>query len=130
MPVTAPPRNATSSAGPSPPRAASATRALARTDTFMPMKPADADASPPMRKPIATSMFCSGISAMNRTTPTIAIVVYWRRRYADAPSWIAADRPRMTSLPGDRARSARLVTRPYPTAASAQIERDDDPVVG
>ena len=33
----APPRKATSSAGPTPPRAASATRALARTDTFMPM---------------------------------------------------------------------------------------------
>ena len=80
MPVTAPPRNATSSAGPMPPRAASATRALARTDTFMPMKPADAEASPPMRKPIATSMFCSGIRATNRTAPTIAIVVYWRRR--------------------------------------------------
>ena len=48
----------------------------------------------------------------NRTTPTIPIVVYWRRRYADAPSWMAADRPRMTSFPGDSARSARLVTRP------------------
>ena len=43
---------------------------------------------------------------------------------------MAADSPRMTSLPGERASSARLVTRPYPTAASAQIERDDDPVVG
>ena len=93
----------------------------------MPMKPAAADASPPIRKPIATSMFCSGISATKRTTPTIAIVVYWRRRYADAPSWIAADRPRMTSLPGDRARSARLVTRPYPTAASAQTSATTTP---
>ena len=95
-----------------PPRAASATRAFARTDTFIPMKPADAESSPPMRKPTATSMFCSGMSAMNRTTPTMAIVRYWRRRYADAPSWMAAERPRMTSLPGDRARSERLVTRP------------------
>src|SRR5215213_6174783 len=127
MPVTAPPRNATSSAGPSPPRAASATRALERTDTFMPMNPADAEASPPIRKPIATSMFCSGISAMNRTTPTMAIVRYWRFRYAEAPSWIAAERPRMTSLPGDRARSARLVTRPYPTAASAQMSATTTP---
>ena len=48
MPVTAPPRKATSSAGPMPPRAASATRALARTETFMPMKPAAAEARPPM----------------------------------------------------------------------------------
>jgi hypothetical protein len=80
MPVTAPPRKATSSAGPMPPRAASATRALARTDTFMPMKPADADARPPIRKPMATSMSCKKISATNRTMPTAAIVVYWRRR--------------------------------------------------
>ena len=76
MPVTAPPRKATSSAGPMPPRAASATRALARTDTFMPMKPADAEASPPIRNPTATSMFCSGMSAKNSTTPTIPIVRY------------------------------------------------------
>ena len=80
MPVTAPPRNATSSAGPMPRRAASATRALARTDTFMPMKPADAEARPPMAKPMATSMDCSGMSTTNSTTPTMPIVVYCRRR--------------------------------------------------
>ena len=43
MPVTAPPLKATSSAGAMPPRAASATRELARTETFMPMKPAAAE---------------------------------------------------------------------------------------
>ncbi len=80
MPVTAPPRNATSSAFATPPRAASATRELERTETFMPMKPADADRMPPIAKPMATSMFWSGISATNRTTPTMPIVVYWRRR--------------------------------------------------
>ena len=80
MPVTAPPRKAAWSALPMPPRAASATRAFARTETFMPMKPAAAENRPPMAKPIATRMFCSGISAMNRTTPTMPIVVYWRRR--------------------------------------------------
>ena len=37
MPVMAPPRNATASAAFMPPRAASAVRTLARTDTFMPM---------------------------------------------------------------------------------------------
>ena len=63
-----------------PPRAASATRALARTETFIPVKPADAEATPPMRKPMATSMLWSGIRAMKRTTPTIPITVYWRRR--------------------------------------------------
>ena len=80
MPVTAPPRKATSSAGPMPPRAASATRALARTETFMPMKPAAPEATPPITKPIATSMSWRKISATKRTTPTMAIVVYWRRR--------------------------------------------------
>ena len=34
-------------------RAASATRALARTDTFMPMKPVAPDSTAPIRKPIA-----------------------------------------------------------------------------
>jgi hypothetical protein len=42
----------------------------------------------------------------------MAIVVYWRRRYADAPSWIAAERLRMTSFPGESARSERLVSSP------------------
>jgi hypothetical protein len=50
----APPRNATLSAGETPPRAASATRALARTDTFMPMKPVAPDRMPPITKPAAT----------------------------------------------------------------------------
>jgi hypothetical protein len=85
---------------------------LARTDTFMPMKPAEAEARPPMAKPMATSMFWSGISATNSTTPTIPITVYWRFRYAEAPSWMARDRPRMVSLPGDSASRARLVTAP------------------
>ena len=77
----APPRKAASSARrATPPRAASATRAFARTETFMPMKPAAADSRPPIAKPIATSMFCSGISAMNSTTPTPAMTVYWRVR--------------------------------------------------
>ena len=127
MPVTAPPRKATSSAGLMPPRAASATRALERTDTFMPMKPAAAEAMPPIAKPIATSMFCSGISAMNRTTPTIPIVVYWRRRYACAPSWMAAERRCMVSLPGDSASSERVVTTPYATASNAQTTASSTP---
>src|SRR4051794_39862282 len=83
------------------------------------MKPADADRIPPIAKPIATSMFWSGISATNRTTPTIAMVVYWRRRYADAPSCTAADSVRIVSLPGDRASSDRVVSTPYTTAAAA-----------
>ena len=112
MPVIAPPRKATSRPGPTPPRAASATRALARTDTFMPMKPAAADRMPPSAKPIATSIDCSGISTTNRTTPTIAIVVYWRRRYAEAPSWMALEISTIFSLPPDSASSERVVSAP------------------
>jgi hypothetical protein len=33
----------------------------------------------------------------------MAIVVYWRFRYAEAPSCTAADSDRIRSLPGDRA---------------------------
>jgi hypothetical protein len=51
--VTEPPLKATSSAGGTPPRAASATRALARTETFIPMKPAEPERMPPKTNPIA-----------------------------------------------------------------------------
>jgi hypothetical protein len=112
MPVTAPPRKATVSALETPPRAASATRVLARTDTFMPTNPAPADRPAPMRKPMATRMFWSGISRMNTTTPTAAMIVYWRVRYADAPSWTAAEIACIRSLPGDSASSDREVTKP------------------
>ncbi len=68
----APPLNATSSADPTPPRAASATRALARTDTFIPMKPAAPEKAPPMAKPIAVSMLSAIASRTTSTTATIA----------------------------------------------------------
>ncbi len=67
---------------------------------------------PPIAKPIATRMFWIGIRTMNRTTPTPAIVVYWRFRYARAPSCTAAEIARIVSLPGDSARSAREVRMP------------------
>ena len=95
-----------------PPRAASATRQFARTETFMPMKPAAADSTPPSAKPTATSIVCSGISTTNRTTPTMPIVVYWRRRYAEAPSWTAFEISTMRSLPGESASSERVVSAP------------------
>jgi len=40
-------------AGLRPPLAASAVRTLERTETFIPMKPADADSAAPIRNPIA-----------------------------------------------------------------------------
>ena len=35
---------------------------------------------PPIAKPTATAMFWTKIRATNSTTPTTAIVVYWRFR--------------------------------------------------
>ena len=80
MPVTEPPLKATSSAGGTPPRAASATRALARTERFMPMKPAAPEKMPPITKPIAVSQFCRSNSRIAIGTATAAMIVYWRFR--------------------------------------------------
>ena len=110
-----------------PPRAASATRALERTETFMPMKPAEAEASPPIAKPIATVAPWTKSRATKRTTPTMPIVVYWRRRYAEAPSWTAADRHCMVALPGESASSDRVVSTPYAIASPAQISAKTTP---
>jgi hypothetical protein len=77
---------ATSSARDTPERADSATRALARTETFIPMKPAAPEKVPPIRKPMATSRpFASEASSaiastIASTTATPAMIVYWRRR--------------------------------------------------
>jgi hypothetical protein len=46
----------------------------------MPMKPAAAEARPADQEADRDLDVCSGISATKRTAPTIAIVVYWRRR--------------------------------------------------
>ena len=53
--MTAPPLKARLSAGARPPRAASAVRTLARTETIMPMKPAAPERIAPITKPIAAS---------------------------------------------------------------------------
>jgi hypothetical protein len=80
MPVTAPPRKATFSAFATPPRAASATRAFERTDTFIPMKPAAAEKAPPITNPIAVSMSSAIASRIASTTATAPMIVYWRFR--------------------------------------------------
>ncbi len=80
MPVTAPERNAISSPPASDFVAACAVRTLARTETFMPMKPAAPDRMAPIAKPIATVHDSRNPSAMNTTTPTAAMVVYCRLR--------------------------------------------------
>ena len=56
MPVIAPALKASSSPPASEVVAACAVRTLARTETFMPMKPAAPDSTAPIRKPTATSM--------------------------------------------------------------------------
>ena len=60
--------------------AACATRTLARTETFMPMKPATPDRMAPMAKPMADQTPSSTQARMKITTPTMPIVVYWRFR--------------------------------------------------
>jgi hypothetical protein len=91
-PVTVPPWNASWKARPKPLLAASATRTFARTDTFMPMKPAAALASEPTRKPNAYQRPSRGTIRSSRRigTPTLATVEYCRERNASAPLRIAA----------------------------------------
>ena len=110
-----------------PPRADSATRAFALTDTFMPMKPAAAEARPPMANPIATVTLWTKMRATKSTRPTAPIVVYWRRRYAEAPSWTAADRLCMVSLPGESASRDLVVSSPYAIANPAHTSATTTP---
>ena len=72
-----------------------------------------------MTKPIATDRFWMKISAMARTTPTIAIAMYCRLRYARAPSCTAPEMRTISALPGDSASSERVVRTPYATAHAA-----------
>jgi hypothetical protein len=53
---------------------------LARTETFMPMKPAAPDSTAPIRKPIAALIDSSSQARMKTMTPTTAMVVYCRAR--------------------------------------------------
>ena len=76
MPVMAPPRKATSSAGPMPRVAAWAVRTLARTETFMPMKPQAPESTAPMTKPMAVWLLRKTAIRIASTTPTAAMVLY------------------------------------------------------
>jgi hypothetical protein len=108
----APPLKATFSALATPPRALSATRALARTDTFMPMKPAAPEKAPPITNPMAVRTSRAMASTMASTTATMPMIWYWRLRYAWAPSCTAFEISCMRSLPGDLDSSQRDVSRP------------------
>ena len=61
-------------------RAASAVRTLARTEMFMPMKPAAPDRIAPITKATADSAPRKMPMMTATMTPTMAIVVYWRFR--------------------------------------------------
>ena len=80
MPVMAPPLKATLSAGPMPCVAACAVRTLARTETFMPMKPQAPESTAPITKPTAVVPSRKTPIRMASTTPTMAIVLYCRAR--------------------------------------------------
>ena len=80
MPVMAPDLKARSSPAARPWVEASAVRTLARTETFIPMKPARPDSTAPMRKPTATAAPSTRKMPMNSTTPTAEIVIYCRFR--------------------------------------------------
>ncbi len=80
MPVIAPPRNATCSAGPMPRAAACAVRTLARTEMFMPMKPQAPDSAAPSAKPAAVRRSRKKPMSTASTAPATAMVRYCRVR--------------------------------------------------
>ena len=55
-------------------------RTLARTETSMPMKPAEPERMAPIRKPKAAVAESRNQAMMKTTMPTMAIVVYCRVR--------------------------------------------------
>ncbi|MNL51893.1 hypothetical protein D3C87_1750290 [compost metagenome] len=80
MPVIAPDLKAISSPAARLCEDACAVRTLARTETCMPIKPAAPDRTAPIIKPKAAVPDRSSHASMATTTPTAAIVMYWRVR--------------------------------------------------
>ena len=60
--------------------AACAVRTLARTETFMPMKPQAPDSTAPSTKPTAVRMSMKKPISTASATPRMAMVLYWRAR--------------------------------------------------
>ena len=79
--------------------AAWAVRTLARTEMFIPMKPQAPESTAPSTKPMAVIPSRNTPIRMVRITPTMAIVLYWRARYAAAPIWMAPAISCMRALP-------------------------------
>jgi len=80
MPVIAPARNAIVNPACRLVCAAAAVRTLARTDTFMPIKPVAPDSVAPITKPIAAIGPMNTNTITATITPTSAIARYWRFR--------------------------------------------------
>ena len=80
MPVMAPDWKDVFRAGIMPFSAAAAVRTLARTETFMPMKPAVPESTAPMMKPNAVRKDMKNSRSTATTAPTMAMVRYWRLR--------------------------------------------------
>ncbi len=80
MPVMAPERKAMARPAARLLLDAWAVRTLARTDTIMPAKPAAPERMAPMAKPMAEVIDRRIATMMKTTTPTMAMVMYWRRR--------------------------------------------------
>jgi hypothetical protein len=102
--MTAPPRNATDSAGDRPVRAAAAVRTFARVATRMPKKPASAEHSAPAtnERPIIGDEVAGSAVRISRpamTTTNSARILYSAARKAIAPRKICSAMPFMRSLP-------------------------------
>ena len=80
MPVIAPARNARVRPACRPDWAAAAVRTFDRTEMFIPIKPATPDSTAPMTKPVAEIVPSVATMISATTTPTMAMVVYWRFR--------------------------------------------------
>src|SRR3954465_11037929 len=72
-------------------------------------------------------MACTRIRAMNSRTPTPAITVYWRFRYAEAPSCTAPEAARMRALPADSPRRCRRLPRDRADAVVARRQGEELP---
>ena len=121
-PGTAPPWNEIPNAFRKPEPAAWATRTLARTETFIPMKPAEPLATAPSRKPPAYHRFSPKPSRSRTGTPTRATVRYWRFMNALAPSRMASAIEFALSC-GAGAASTRRYRRPPVAMAITELAK-------
>jgi len=110
--------------------AACAVRTLARTETFMPIKPAAPESTAPMANPSATNQPRKYPTTKKMTIPTPAMVVYCRFRYACAPSRTAAEISCMRWLPASACMTDQIAQTPYTIASRPQMMITPKAVIG